>query len=765
MDLQTLEFARFLGRLPAFMTPSSRHTTIRFFILTLCLACVPYVLHAQLADVRGLVTDSTSGERIPFATVIIQNTTLGTSTNLAGFFLIPSVPPGTYEISASSIGYRRKLQTITVHSGQTLQLTIALAEEAVAMSEVVITERSKRELREIQTSVQVLDQRDLKMVPVTVQEDVFRSIQVLPGIVSTSDVSSQFYVRGGAGDQNLIMIDGMRIYSPYHALGIFSIFDSDIIQTSEIYTGAFPPGYGGRLSSVVNLISKDGRKTGYAARSNVNFLSSKLQIEGPVGDNIRFFTNARRSLPTNTFSRFISEDAPLSFYDVFAKVTMESDNGNARYSGVAFLSGDDITFGRVTDADYSWRNTAIGVTGSGLMDKRLFVSAVAYGSSFEAYRQVNSSGNNPASSTVNDLTIRANATLYTDSKDLYFFGFEFSFPSLEYRVVNNAGREVVLRQTLPEASAWFRFQMSSDVWQFDGGVHLDVTTLFRGTSAYWLQPRLNASLALFHDWRLKLSYGRMTQYVITVNNEDDLISLFDAWIAVPEDLEPEHADHIVAGIGGSVLSLLGLDIQAYYKDFGSLITYNRDKLVATDPDYVNGAGSAYGAEAMVRYEHPAVDLLGAYTLGWTSLHTGGITYPPRYDRRHSLKLLGVVHPLRSLDLSLRWDVGSGLPYTPSIASYNRISFTDVYRNPSLFERGAPYLALARDKNSYRLPVYHRLDVAVVYRIDLSPIRIGIGGSITNVYDRENIFYVDRQTGERVNSLSFFPSAMLTIEYQ
>ena len=763
--MQVLEIAPFLARLRSLMTTTRTHTLpIALIVLALLTGSSPEA-SAQPADVRGIVTDSTTGEKIPFASVIIQNTALGASTNLAGFYLIPSVPPGTYEIAASSIGYRRKVETVTVRAGQVLQLNFELGEEAVEMSEVVVTERAKRELQEIQTSVQVMSQRDLKLVPVTVQEDVFRSIQVLPGIVSTSDVSSQFYVRGGSGDQNLILIDGMRIYSPYHALGIFSIFDSDIIQTSEVYTGAFPPGFGGRLSSVVNLVTKDGRKTGYAARSNVNFLSSKFQLEGPIGDNIRFFTNGRKSLSTNTFSRFVSQDAPLSFYDLFTKVTMEGDGGNSRYSGVAFLSGDNISFGRVTSADYAWKNSAIGVTGSGLLDKRIFVSAVAYGSSFEASRNANSSKNNPAESKVRDFTVRANGTLYTDSKDLYFFGFEFNFPSLEYKVINNAGKEVVLRETIADVSAWFRTQVSSDLWQFDGGIHLDMTTLFRGNSSYWFQPRLNASVALFHDWRFKMSYGRMTQYVITVNNEDDLISLFDAWIAVPADLEPEHSDHFVLGMSGSLISRLGLDVQGYYKDFGSLITYNRDKLVSTDPDYINGKGSAYGAEAMLRYEHPYVDLLGAYTLGWTSITSGSLSYPPRYDRRHSLKLLGVVHPFRSLDVSVRWDVGSGLPYTPSIASYNRLAFTDVYRNPTLYETGNRYLALAQDKNSYRLPAYHRMDLAVVYRIDFDPIHIGVGASITNIYDRKNIFYFDRQTGQRINSLSFFPSAMLTVEYQ
>jgi hypothetical protein len=205
-------------------------------------------------------------------------------------------------------------------------------------------------------------------------------------------------------------------------------------------------------------------------------------------------------------------------------------------------------------------------------------------------------------------------------------------------------------------------------------------------------------------------------------------------------------------------------VQAYAKDYGSLVTYNREKLVPSDPDYINGTGFAYGVESLMRYEHPLVDLLGTYTLSWTSLTTGTFTYTPRYDRRHSLKALGVVHLTPSFDVSLRWDFGSGLPYTPSVASYMRLGFTDTYRNPTMYEQGHRYLALG-EKNSYRLPTYHRLDLAVTYRLDLSPFRLGVGASITNVYDRKNIFYFDRNSGQRVNSLAFFPSAMLTLEYQ
>lgn len=720
---------------------------------------------AQTADIRGVVTDSATGEKVPYASVVVLNTPRGASTNLAGFFLIGGLPAGSYEIAASSIGYIRQVHTVTIRPGDVLSLNFQLTSEAVQMGEVVVTEQAKRELKEIHTSVQVMDQRDLKLVPVTLQDDVFRSIAILPGIVSTSDVSAQFYVRGGSSDQNLILIDGMRIYNPYHALGIFSIFDSDIIQTTEVYTGAFPPGFGGRLSSVVNLVTRDGRKSSMAVRANINFLSSKLQVEGPIGEGIRYFVNGRKSLATSTFDRFIQKDAPLSFYDLFAKATYESSGGQVRYSAVTFLSGDNIRFGEPGAPDYRWNNRSIGLTGSGLLDERLFVSAVAYGSTFEGVREVETgSSETPASSIVSDFTVRMNATLYTNTRTLFFFGFEFNFPTLEYKLVNNTGTNLRLAETVPDVVTWFRTQFATDRLQFDGGVHLDVTSLFQSTSAAWFQPRLNASFALFDDWRVKAAYGRFTQHLVTVNNEDDLITLFDAWIAIPDHLEAERSDHVVVGIGGSIAAVVGLDLQAYHKSFGSLVTYNREKLVASDPDYISGSGSAWGAEASVRYAQPALDLLASYGLGFTELVQPGLTYPPRYDRRHSLKLLGVYHVLYGLDLSARWDYGSGLPFTPSAATYNRPTFSDYIRDPFSVEAGRPYLALG-EKNSYRLPQYHRLDLSATYRVEIGPLRVGLGASITNVYDRKNIFYFDRRTARRVNSLSFFPSAMLTLEYQ
>ena len=232
------------------------YCTLQFLCFITCLS--------QSADIRGVVSDSSTGEGIPFAGVRISLLKKGAAANNRGFYIITNVPPGEHVISASSIGYIPESRKISVQPNSNLTVNFKITPQPLEGAEVEVVEESKRELTERLSSIHILGQKELKLVPVTLQEDIFRSIQILPGIVSTSDVSSQFYVRGGAGDQNLILLDGLRVYNPYHALGIFTVFDSDIISATEVYTGAYPPEFGGRLSSVVNLTTRNGKSTSFS---------------------------------------------------------------------------------------------------------------------------------------------------------------------------------------------------------------------------------------------------------------------------------------------------------------------------------------------------------------------------------------------------------------------------------------------------------------------------------------------------------------------
>ena len=733
-------------------------------IVMLLVSLLPSLLLSQGVDIRGVISDSTTAEKLPFANVVLVGTSKGAASNISGFYLIPNVMPGEYEISFSSVGYQKKVQRVFVGISGPIVVNAKLIPKAVELAEVVVTETGKRELKEINTSVHILDQKDIEIVPVTVQEDVFRSIQILPGVVSTSDVNSHFYVRGGGGDQNLILLDGMKIYNPFHAFGLFSIFDSDIIKTTEVYTGAFPPGFGGRLSSVVNMTSRDGRSTGIAGKANVNFLSTKLQVEGPVLNNYQWLINVRKSIFEKTFTKFLNRDTPLNFYDAFFKLTNQGEE-DSRFGIEAFFSGDDLTDPNPFMPNYHWRTHVIGATASGLIQDRLFVHSVAYENFFEGRRDAKGSPlTTPSTTTVRENGVRAEATYYSDNQDLYFFGFEFSFPTLEYTLVNSFGVNRRLYSASADASIWVRYQATMGAVKVDGGLHVDIGSLFqRAFSAQLIQPRLNMSFALAPDWKLKLSYGRFDQNIITVNNEDDVISIFDAWIAVPEDLKSESADHYVVGLDGSFLRSLSTSVQGYYKHYGSLVTYNREKIDAADPDYINSSGKAYGFEALARYGIPLVDMYAAYTLGYTTISSQGITYPPRYDRRHTLNLLTVFHPLISLDVTFRWELGSGFPFTQTVGYYDRFLLGNVFTGGYVGETGQPYSILG-DKNGARLPSYHRLDMSVVYRFTLSVFKGSFGVHIINLYDHKNLFYFDRTTGKRIDMLSFFPSATLNLEY-
>ncbi|HCA79291.1 MAG TPA: hypothetical protein DEP53_06105 [Bacteroidetes bacterium] len=732
-----------------------------FFVVLPCLA------FAQGVDLRGVVSDSTTGEKIPFANVTILGLNRGASTNLQGFYLIPNLSPGRYTIVASSVGYAVRTAVAQVRGTEPVVVNLRLPSKPVEMSEVTVTSAAKRELTEIHTSVHILEQRDIHAVPVAAQEDIFRSIGILPGVVSTSDVSSQFYVRGGAGDQNLILLDGMRIYNPYHAFGIFSVFDPDIVKATEVYTGAYPADYGGRLSSVVSLTTRDGGANAISTRANINFLSTKLQLDGPlpVGENVTFLVSGRKSLFSQTFTKFLSKDLPLSFYDGFAKVTIQNSESQAKYGLQTFLSGDDLKSANPNEPDYSWRTSATGFSGSGLIGDRLYITAVWYESRVTAERDAKQSKSIDAAFTsVLETGMRANAMVYLDSGELFSFGFDFSFPTLEFITTNSFGARSELTSGIADASASVRYQTAPARLRADLGLFLDVGSLMlRSGGIEALQPRINLSYDLWDTWKAKLALGRFTQNIITVNNEDDVISVFDAWIRVPEELKTEQADHVVLGLGGNVAPSLSTNVEAYFKNYGSLVLYNRDKVGPLDPDYIAGTGQAYGVETMVRFGSNLIDIYAAYTFSTTKVTSNGFTYFPRYDRRHNLNLLSVLHVAPGFDVTLRWALGSGFPFSESVGFFDRLNMLNLFRGSYLGETGDPYIILG-NKNSARLPVYHRLDASAAYRFTIHPITGNVGVHIVNVYDRKNLFYFDRKTGQRTNMLPFFPTASLTLEY-
>ena len=736
----------------------------RYWVFAIVLGAVAQPLSAQTGNVYGVVVDSLTKQRIPSANISVVGTMRGAASNSVGFYYIPKLAPGTYEIEARVMGYVSVVKKVSLNADQGLELNFELALTAIEIQEVLVSAPHKRLELEMSTSVQVIQKQELKAVPVAAQQDVLQSLKILPGIVSTSDVSSRFYVRGGAGDQNLFLYDGIRIYYPFHALGIFSTFNPNVVDNVEVYTGAFPPGLGGRLSSVVNVKTRDGRADRFSGNANVNLLSTEASLEGPVIGNSSILIDGRKSVSSGTFSRIVGQNIPVSFYDATLKFSTQP--GGVKKFDVTFLtSGDDLRSSSPDEPNYSWRNTGFAVNGSTLPGENLFLQWLVFGSSYSAERDPKESKVvTRASSSVRHYGLRTSATVYTSPEDMYYFGFEFGVPSLDYSYVNALGQPQQLTSTFVEPLAWIRYMAKYGDLEVDGGIHMEVGSLLSGgTFAQEVQPRVNLSYLLLGTWRAKVSFGRFSQRMLTVGNEDDVISIFDAWIRVPDNIPSEQADHYVVGLSGNLTERTSLNVEAYIKNYGSLVVFNRDKVDVTDPDYVQGTGKSSGIELMLRSKIDWLNLYAAYSLSWARVNNQGFEYYPRYDRRHHLNLMAVARPARGLSMTLRWEYGSGFPFSQTVGYFDQLTLGNALPGQFELESGSPYLMIG-PKNAARLPAYHRLDADIAYDISIVGFDLSLGVDLLNVYDNKNFFYFDRKIGQSINMLPFFPSASLTIRY-
>jgi hypothetical protein len=715
------------------------------------------------ADIEGVIADSATGERVPGANVMLKGTGRGASTNNNGFYLISSVPAGTYELVVGAVGYQRRTVPLTVRGTETQTVNLRIAVRLIETREVVVETQSISSLTERSASVHFITPKELQRLPAAGQQDLLRSLQVLPGITSTSDVSAKFFVRGGAGDQNLILLDGMKVYNPFHAFGLFSIFDPDIIRNAEVYTGAFPAGYGGRLSSVVNVTTKDGNLTRLSGNANINFLSGKLELDGPLGDDNSWMVSGRSSLLTNTIDKMIPSASPMSFTDLFFKGTIGTSTG--RFGLRGFTSGDDVKPAGLDQPNYSWRSAAFSAVFSSLVADRLYFDATTSYSRSTIGQIPKAPGLvNPASSKLEEVDFRAEMTSFLEDQNTLFEGFEFNFPTVtDSLYVRNVYPRSYQASTL-EWYAWVRYAGVAESFRYDLGLHSDVGLMLNGSSLLQcVQPRLTLSYDFGASWIAKASFGVFTQNLITVSNEDDLISLFDAWVILPDNLRPEEARHYVLGIEGNLLPSLATSLQAYIKDYRSLTLYNANKIFPEDPDYLSGTGIARGLEWLLRYGSPLLDLYGSYALASVSVSAAGVTYAPRYDRRHTIKAIGTVHILEGLDATLRWEYGSGYPFTQSDGSYSRLTLGGIFTDPNP-EGGANVTGALGPKNAARLPAYHRMDAGVSYRITAGRFAGTVGASVINVYDAKNILYYDRSTGKTTYMTPFLPTASFTLEF-
>ena len=751
-----------------------------FFILFF----FPLFLFCQSETIRGFVYEEASSEPIIFANVSIKNTNLGSVTDDNGYFIFPNISEGDYIIEVDFIGYQKKTIPIKVVSGIKLKVQkIYLAKTNLELDVVDLSTEKSENKNMVNSSVIKLTSKNLKKLPSLGGEvDLAQFIQVLPGVVFTGDQGGKLYVRGGAPIHNKVLFDGMTIYNPFHSIGFFSVFDSDIIKKTDVYTGGFPAKFGGRISSIMNIKTRDGNKKKFSGKLSANTFSSKLLLEGPFlgTSNESIETSAIFSLRSSyldktskNFYSYIGDDGlPYSFTDMYGKMSIFSNNGS-KFNIYGFNFIDNVDYDYITDL--KWDTYGIGtnfvlVPGSA---KMLIEGEVSYSN----YKINEKSSFEDLTSQISGFNLNLDFSYFMTKESEIRYGLQVSGYSTSLDLKNEMNVYSQIDHST-DFAAYIDYNFSKSRFVINPGFRFQNYTSL-GESSF--EPRLSVKYNLTEKIRLKASGGSFSQNLISTNDDSDVVSLFTGFLSSTENVPTtfqgddiisllQTATHYVVGLEYDLLENLNLNIEGYYKKFNQLIGINRNKLFDDIPEFSNEEdylkkdfmierGNAKGIDFLLKYNTKKLSLWSVYSFGIVNREDEIQTYSPHYDRTHNVNfvLSYLIGKQNLWNLNLRWNYGSGFPFTQTKAYYESLNFSET--NSENFNTTNGNLGIIySDLNGGRLPDYHRLDFSLTKKINLKNstfMEISLG--LTNLYNRNNIFYYDRVDAVRINQLPIMPN--------
>ncbi len=727
----------------------------------------------ETGAINGFVRDSENGESLPYVNVFLKDTQLGAVTNERGYYVIPKVPADTFTIVFSMLGYERVEKSLIVAGRKTLTENVSLKQSAIEMAAVVKTAERERLEREVKTSTTTLQSRQIVTMPGLAEPDLFRSLQMLPGVVSRNDFSSQLYVRGGSPDQNLVLLDGVTVYNPFHLGGVFSTFNVDAIKEVEFVSGGFPAEYGGRLSSVLNISNREGNSKKLDGSGNISLLSAKTLLEGPIPRG-SFLVTARRTYFDQLF-KGTDYEFPYYFYDFQGKVNL--DLSQAHRVTLSGFYGDDVldfsfTGGEEDDfdvkMDWVWGNRTTSVNWRWIIHPQLFSEVLLTRSRFRNDLNLDITSSSTAS-----LDIHNGITDWSAKGDFSYFGLpghaiKFgavrNWLDFRYQIgINNIDLFNYLSE--PRITSIY----GQDQWQvlkqlsLKTGARLDYYDLGQ---RWRLSPRLTVKYQLYPNLALKGSWGIYHQYLTTAVSDEQNFNFIDLWFPLTEKYQPQSASHYVAGIEWWLPYELILTTELYHKRMTNLLDLNEQGDFANEgDDFFVGDGHARGAELLIKRSAGRLTGWFGYSYSLTKRDINHINYFPKQDRRHSLNLVANYDLGKGWTLGALFSYGSGTPYTPVPGKYAHYEW-NFHNN----ELGNEIYNRKGAKNSARYPSYHRMDVSIQKRWQVFGLRSRPYLQIVNVYNRKNVFFYfwnhDSNPSELavVNMFPFLPTMGLEFEF-
>ena len=751
---------------------------MRTFWITILALGLSLSAIAQTGTIRGNLLDGETGEPILYGTVQLRGTTIGTNTDLDGFFTFPDLEPGDYTLLFTYVGYDSLVQEITLAPGQVYYDKYYMSTNAVELDVVEVSGRKEEQRTEVYISKVTVTQEQILAMPSTGSEpDIAQYLQVIPGVITTGDQGGQIYIRGGAPVQNKIMIDGMTIYNPFHSIGFFSVFETEIIQSADVLTGGFGAEHGGRISAVVDINSRDGNKSRYSGLVSVSPFQAKFLLEGPVikfdpekDASASFIVTGKHSLlpqTSETLYSYASDSLglPFGYTDLYGKFSLLSGNGS-KVNLFGFHFTDDVSYTNL--ADLNWTASGGGFDFKLVPNQsRLIVGGTVTYSNYDI--ELKEGDDEPRTSGISGFTAALNFTYFGKNSELNY-GFEINGFRTDLSFRNFLGVTITETQNTTEIGGYVSYRISSPRIVFEPGLRLQY---YASLSNFSFEPRIALKLLMSEKVRFKLSGGVYSQNLISTVSEQDIVNLFVGFLAGPEGKlyapgsttedaphKLQKAIHGIAGFEIDASNRLQFNIEPYIKRYTQLIQLNRNKLTEQDPNFATETGTAAGLDISARYTSPRTFFWAAYSLGNSKRDDGDQVYAHNFDRRHNINLMATYRFGRKLlwELGGRWNFGSGFPFTLTQGFYGQYTFQEGLDTD--INSGNPDLGVLYDdeRNTGRLPNYIRLDVSLKKRIPLGQYTaLEITASVTNVTDRENIFYFDRIEYERVNQLPIMPS--------
>lgn len=766
--------------------------------LALIILIIGFSSFAQNAIVKGFIYDAENNSPIIFTNVFFEGTQIGAVTDVNGYFSINKIKPGNYNLMVTFLGYDTLREAIQISEpNQIITKQLYIKKSSIDLDVFEVSSEKQEAKTSVQMSVVKISPKQIQQLPsIGGEADLAQYLQVLPGIVFTGDQGGQLYIRGGSPVQNKVLLDGMIVYNPFHSIGLFSVFETDIIRNADIYTGGFNAEHGGRISSIMDITTRDGNAKAFSGKFGVSTFGAKALLEGPLkkpkelGDPyISYILSAKTSYLDRTsktlYNYIDTAGLPFNFNDLYGKLTFNGDNGS-KFNLFGFNYSDNVNYRGI--AQINWKNTGAGAN---FVLVPMYSPVLVEGNfAYSNYLVSQQSATiNPRSSAINSFNLGLNFTYFILDDEIKY-GIEVVGLATDFTYYNSVNRLIQQQQSTTELAGYVKYKWNVGKMVIEPSFRAQY---YASLPSFSPEPRLGFKYNITDDWRFKLAAGMYSQNLISATSDRDVVNLFYGFLTGPDNLQNvfideegnsrnlnhrlQKANHVIAGAEYDLTRRISLNVEGYYKRFTQLTNLNRNKIFddtqdnvnrpdALKKDFIIETGNASGVDFVAKYDYKRFYFWAVYSLGFNDRWDGTQTYRPIFDRRHNINLVSSYTFGKDLNWEVngRWNFGSGFPFTQNQGFYELFNFSDGIGTDYTTANGDIGINYAT-LNGGRLPYYHRLDLNLKYTGYFGKnAEFEANAGVTNAYSRENIFYYDRITNSRINQLPILPSVGLSVSF-